>query len=114
MIGHDLYIALPELFVALSAMALLMFGVFRGNRATHLVLVASGTPIRLTMNTGLMRLTMFWVWGRSIITVNKKKWKKTDTTSIWLKSMTGNCVDLIGWVRSSSRYSGPRRGEWWP
>ncbi|MEM7223986.1 MAG: NADH-quinone oxidoreductase subunit NuoN [Pseudomonadota bacterium] len=41
MIAHDLYVALPELFIAVAAMALLMFGVFRGNRATHLVLAAA-------------------------------------------------------------------------
>ena len=41
MIPLDLITALPELVLACLAMAFLMFGVFRGDRATPLVLLLS-------------------------------------------------------------------------
>ncbi len=41
MVPFDLIAALPELFLACAGMALLMFGVFRGDRSTRVVLLLS-------------------------------------------------------------------------
>ncbi len=54
MIPLDLITALPELLLACLAMALLMFGVFRGDRATPLVLLLS--VVTLVVLIGLIAL----------------------------------------------------------
>ncbi len=54
MIPLDLITALPELLIACLAMALLMFGVFRGDRATPMVLLLS--VITLVVMIGIIAL----------------------------------------------------------
>ena len=54
MLELDLTTALPEIFIACWAMALLMVGVFRGNQSTRLVLL-------LSVLTLLVALILVWL-----------------------------------------------------
>ncbi len=52
MIPLDLVTALPELLLACLAMALLMFGVFRGDKATPTVLLLSVATLVVLIASG--------------------------------------------------------------
>lgn len=53
-IGNDILTALPEIFLACSAIALLMLGVFRGEGSSRLVMTFSVTAIIVTLGLLLM------------------------------------------------------------
>ena len=55
----DIFIALPEVFLALSAIVLLMIGVFRGESSTRLVLSLS--VVALVATAALLVLSLIHI-----------------------------------------------------
>ena len=66
--GAALAPILPELFLALAAMALLMFGVFRGEGARAAAGPAAAANARLVtwLSSGVMLVTAFLVWNSAV------------------------------------------------